>query len=62
MTCPECGAKTHVVDSRSQEDSKYRRRGCKVCRYRFSTYEIDADYYYKLLKTEERENESEVES
>jgi transcriptional regulator NrdR family protein len=48
MTCPECGEKTKVIDSRSHEDSKIRRRECSVCRYRFSTVEIDEDYYNEL--------------
>ena len=55
MTCPECGEKTKVIDSRSHEDSKNRRRECVVCRYRFSTVEIDADYYETLKPTNKRE-------
>lgn len=58
MTCPYCGEKTRVVDSRTQEDSKYRRRECVECKHRFSTVEIDADYYEKLKGYSENENES----
>lgn len=55
MTCPNCGAKTRVVDSRSHEDSKSRRRECSDCGFRFSTVEIDADYYETLKPTNKRE-------
>lgn len=37
-----------MIDSRSQEDSKYRRRECLECKNRFNTAEIDADYYETL--------------
>ena len=42
MRCPFCGATdTHVVDSRLTEpqDSVRRRRGCRSCDRRFTTYE-----------------------
>lgn len=55
MTCPNCGVKTKVVDSRSHEDSKSRRRECIGCRFRFSTVEIDADYYETLKPTNRQE-------
>ena len=48
MNCPNCGGKTHVVDSRPNEDSVERRRECVECKIRFNTIEIDADYYEKL--------------
>ena len=48
MNCPNCGGHTNVVDSRPNEDSTRRRRECEVCKHRFSTVEIDADYYEKL--------------
>lgn len=48
MTCPVCGAETKVVDSRSIEDGTRRRRKCLECDYRFSTVEIDVDYYEAL--------------
>ena len=51
MTCPECGADTKVIDSRPCEDSTYRRRKCRECGNRFSTIEIDADYYDTLIHT-----------
>lgn len=48
MNCPHCGGETHVVDSRPNEDSTRRRRECVECKHRFSTVEIDADYYETL--------------
>lgn len=55
MTCVICGEKTRVVDSRSQEDSKYRRRECVECGHRFSTVEIDADYYEFIKRTSNKD-------
>lgn len=51
MTCPKCYRKTKVVDSRPDEDSIERRRECVHCGYRFSTLEIDRDYYERLVGT-----------
>lgn len=45
MTCPVCGGRVIVIDSRPSEDSIYRRRRCIECDYRFSTIEIEADIY-----------------
>ena len=45
MTCPKCGGATFVKDSRTDEDQTRRRRECAECKHRFSTVEIDADYY-----------------
>ena len=42
MHCPQCGREnTRVVDSRMQESSNAikRRRECRVCGYRFTTFE-----------------------
>lgn len=55
MTCVVCGEKTRVVDSRSHEDSKYRRRECVECGHRFSTVEIDADYYEFIKRTSNKD-------
>ena len=54
MTCPNCGGETHVVDSRTNEDSTRRRRECVECKSRFSTVEIDADYYATLKPVDKR--------
>ena len=48
MTCPVCGGETKVVDSRPIEDGTRRRRQCLECDHRFTTVEIDADYYEAL--------------
>ena len=48
MNCPICYGQTHVIDSRPNEDSIRRRRECLECKHRFSTVEIDTDYYEKL--------------
>lgn len=63
MTCPSCGGDTKVIDSRSHEDSVYRRRECLVCKERFSTTEIDMQMYEKLasvslLTIQEKVNEA----
>lgn len=55
MTCPMCNGKTKVIDSRDVEDSRYRRHECLCCKHRFSTYEIDADYY-EMLKHIDKES------
>ena len=41
MTCPVCGGKTKVVDSRVEVDNVLRRRNCIECGYRIYTEEIE---------------------
>lgn len=41
MTCPKCKEKTNVIDSRSKESGKFRRRECINCGYRFNTLEVE---------------------
>lgn len=48
MNCPICGGHTFIKDSRKDEDCVKRRRECEECKHRFSTVEIDADYYETL--------------
>lgn len=45
MTCPVCGERTLIYDSRPDEsgESVRRRRKCRVCGYRFTTIEVDAE-------------------
>ena len=50
MRCPVCDGDTKVIDTRCHDDSVYRRRMCLVCGYRFSTIEIDRDYYDNLTR------------
>lgn len=39
LSCPDCGSPTAVVDSRDYNSYLRRRRLCKSCRKRFTTYE-----------------------
>ena len=39
MLCPKCKSKTRVTDCRLSKESFRRRRKCKVCCYKFTTYE-----------------------
>lgn len=55
MTCPVCNGDTKVIDSRlNGNDTVKRRRECKVCKFRFNTYEIDEDLYFNLIKKEKK--------
>ena len=57
MTCPVCGGKTRVMDSRSDCEGVYRRRKCKECGYALYTSEIETDG--EELKEIEREEKRE---
>ena len=55
MKCPSCGAsETYVIDSRSTDDdtSIRRRRKCKTCEYRFTTYERMGDNPIIVVKSD----------
>jgi transcriptional repressor NrdR len=54
MTCPKCNGKTKVVDSRTDEDSTERRRECVECGCRFSTVEVDRDYFERMVKKNDK--------
>lgn len=44
MTCPICGGKTRVVDSRQPDvETVRRRRECLECGYRFNTEERETE-------------------
>lgn len=43
MRCPECGGRTGVIDCRATVTSIRRRRECKSCGARFTTYEAQAE-------------------
>lgn len=50
MNCIHCGCdKSKIVDSRHIDTYKRRRRVCKNCGKRYTTYEVHSDYY-KLMK------------
>lgn len=53
MTCPICGEKTKVLDSRPDVDSIRRKRECLCCKYHFYTTEIDEDLYEKYALKKE---------
>ena len=42
MYCSACSAATHVLDTRPAGDAVRRRRECKTCGARFTTYERDS--------------------
>lgn len=48
MTCPVCGGKTKVVDSRPEPDCVHRRRVCIECKHSFMTSEIENDLRKRL--------------
>jgi transcriptional regulator NrdR family protein len=40
VLCPECGARSAVIDTRSTDGTLKRRRECKPCRVRWNTWEL----------------------
>lgn len=48
MTCPICGRKTKIIDSRSESDCVHRKRICLNCKYSFTTSEIEDDLRKRL--------------
>lgn len=42
MTCPKCGERTTVIDSKADCEAVHRRRKCRVCGYVFFTVEMEA--------------------
>jgi hypothetical protein len=40
MTCPECQAKTKVLETRHSPHGTRRRRACRACEHRFTTFEL----------------------
>ncbi len=54
MNCPKCKSnQVYVVDSRPDKDYFKRRRECMFCGERFSTVEIKAEDYRRLINIEE---------
>ena len=56
MTCPVCGEKTKIKDSRGYIDHVIRLRKCCSCGYTFRTIETEEDIYRRLKKKEEPKN------
>jgi len=54
MKCPYCGKKSKVVDTRSAGEGIRRRRECKTCGQRFTTYERVAPMQLMVVKADGR--------
>ena len=50
MNCPVCGCETLIYDSRRSVDAVWRRRKCKVCGHRFSTVEVEKNWFDRQLR------------
>lgn len=50
LECPRCNGESGVRDSRPIGKTIRRRRECKKCRYKWSTFEISADYMNAIRK------------
>lgn len=50
--CPQCaGRKVYVTDSRTRASGAvYRRRACRACGHRFSTFEVNAAQFSALIQ------------
>ena len=59
MKCPYCGNKSRVVDTRSAGEGVRRRRECKACGRRFTTYERVAPIRLMVVKADGRREEFE---
>jgi len=55
LRCPFCDhAETKVIDARNQRDAKWRRRECRECERRFTTYERIEDLLPIVVKRDGR--------
>jgi transcriptional repressor NrdR len=55
VRCPFCEhAETKVIDARNQRDTKWRRRECRECERRFTTYERIEDLLPIVVKRDGR--------
>ena len=57
MNCPYCGKKSKVVDTRTAGEGIRRRRECKSCGQRFTTYERVAPIQLMVVKADGRREE-----
>lgn len=48
MTCPVCGGRTKITNSRGDVESVRRRRECRECGHRFTTMEMEVDLQQRL--------------
>lgn len=56
MKCVHCEGKVYVVETelRKHDILVYRRRGCRKCGRRFSTYEISVEDYRKMKVSKDK--------
>lgn len=57
MECPYCGGKSQVIDTRTSGEGIRRRRECRVCGQRFTTYERIAPIRLMVVKADGRREE-----
>ncbi|MBM4466651.1 MAG: transcriptional repressor NrdR [Chloroflexi bacterium] len=57
MNCPYCGKKSKVVDTRTAGEGVRRRRECRACGQRFTTYESVAPMRLMVVKADGRREE-----
>lgn len=50
ISCPKCQSDSGVRDSRHIGKTIRRRRECKQCRFRWTTFEISAEYMHAIRK------------
>lgn len=52
MKCPHCGSVdgSRIIDTRDANEARRRRHVCDKCEQRFTTYEISAEEYERLLR------------
>ena len=51
--CPQCNQSgLRVIESRKSSDATRRRKKCECCGYRFTTYEVSADFYNKAQENQ----------
>lgn len=54
MICPHCGSdRTEIIETRVSGEHERRRRRCRECTYRFTTYEITKTEYERLMAERE---------
>lgn len=54
MNCPICNSSTIIVETRKSEDKIRRRKRCKSCSMKFTTYEIMDQDYEDIVKQKHR--------
>lgn len=52
-TCSKCGAGSTVYETRESETTVWRRRECRICHHRWTTYEAPQDLSKLILSVRE---------